>query len=108
MTFTLPPDFTGRGLYRFRNAASKDIHELSIVRLAPGRTQQDVIDWFTHPGPPPFTGAGGFAAVMPHGGGWLRLDLKPGSYVATCFVPDDKPPHLPHGALGMDVSFTIR
>lgn len=38
MTFILPRHFTGRGLYRFRNAAGEDLHELSIVRLAPGKT----------------------------------------------------------------------
>lgn len=107
MTFHLPRHFTGHGLYRFRNAAAKDLHELAIVHLAPGETRQDVISWFTHPGPPPFAGAGGFAATMPGHDGWLRLNLKPGKYVATCFVPDDEPPHLPHGALGMDVAFTI-
>lgn len=108
MSFKLPRHFTGNGLYRFVNAKGDDLHELSIVRLAPGSTRQDVIDWFTHPGPPPFTGAGGFGAVAPHQGGWLRLHLKPGRYVATCFIPDDMPPHMPHGAMGMDLAFTIK
>jgi hypothetical protein len=108
MGFTLPRHFTGRGLYRFRNASATDLHELSIVRLLPGKGVSDVVSWFTHPGPPPFVGAGGIGALPPHGSGWLRLRLEPGDYVATCFVPGDEAPHLPHGAMGMDAAFTIR
>ena len=107
MTFDLPAGFTGNGLYRFRNAAADDNHELAIVRLSPGRTAQDVINWFKQPGPPPFTAAGGFSAVAPHGRGWVELHLAPGNYVATCFVPDDAGSHQPHGELGMDVAFTV-
>lgn len=108
MTFTLPRHFTGRGLYRFSDTDSRDPHELAILKLAPGKHKADVIAWFQHPGPPPFTAAGGFSAVVPGDGGWLRLHLAPGDYVATCFVPDDRAPHAPHGAMGMDTEFTIR
>jgi len=97
-----------RDVYRFRDTSRRDMHELAILRLAPGKHRSDVVAWFRHPGPPPFTDAGGFGAVGPGGGGWVRLSLPAGRYVAACFVPDAEPPHMPHGAMGMVVEFTVR
>lgn len=108
MTFTVPAAVHGHGLYRFADTDGADTHELGIVRLNPGATAADVIAWVkTHAGPRPFTPAGGYGAVPPGGGGWLRLDLAPGRYAAICLVPDDAPPHAPHSAMGMVAAFTV-
>jgi hypothetical protein len=108
MTYTLPAVIHGHGLYRFLDTDRTDVHELAIVRLRPHVNRAEVIAWFRHPaGPPPFTSAGGFGAVPPGGGGWLLLSLPPGRYAALCYVPDRQPPHAPHAAMGMVVTFTI-
>ena len=108
MTYTLPAVIDGHGLYRFTDTDASDTHELGIIRLGPGVTAADVIAWVsTHAGPPPFTSAGGYGAVLPGHGGWLRLDLAPGRYAAICFVPDNALPHAPHAAMGMVVPFTV-
>lgn len=108
MTYTLPAVIHGHGLYRFTDTDARDTHEFGIIRLGPGVTAADVSAWVRTPaGPPPFTSAGGYGAVPPGHGGWLRLDLAPGRYAAICFVPDDAPPHAPHAAMGMVVPFTV-
>lgn len=108
MTYQLPASVNGHGLYRFTDTDASDIHELGIIRLKPGVTAADVIAWAKSPaGPPPFTAAGGFGAVPPANGGWLRLNLAPGHYAAICFVPDDAAPHASHAAMGMVVPFTV-
>ncbi len=108
MTFTLPKTIHGHGVYRFSDTDRRDTHEFGVIRLNPGVTAADVIAWVKAPaGPPPFTSAGGYGAVTPGHGGWLRLSLSPGRYAAICFVFDDAPPFLPHAAMGMVVPFTV-
>ena len=107
--FRMPALVNKDGLYRFRNAATADTHELQLLKLAPGRTAQDVLAWVRNglTGPPPIVGsAGGGGALPPGGHMWVKLHLTPGKYVAVCFVPDDAAPHAPHAALGMVQGFT--
>lgn len=108
MRFTLPKAFTGKGVYRFTDTDAEDVHEIAFLKLAPGKHKADVLSWFAHPGMPPFSFAGGLSPVVPHGGtALMQLNLAPGTYVATCFIPDEMAPHLPHALLGMMVEFTI-
>lgn len=107
--FHMPALVKRDGLYRFRNLATADTHELQLLKLAPGKTAQDVLAWVRSglTGPPPIVGsAGGGGALAPGGHMWVKLHLTPGKYVAVCFVPDDAAPHLPHAALGMVQGFT--
>lgn len=107
--FRMPAIVKRDGLYRFRNLATTDTHELQLLKLAPGKTATDVLTWVRNglTGPPPIVGsAGGGGALAPGGQMWVKLHLTPGKYVAVCFVPDDAAPHLPHAALGMVQGFT--
>jgi hypothetical protein len=107
MTYTLPRVVDGDGLYRFTDTDTKDAHELSIIRIGARTTAADIVKAIRTGGALQATSAGGFGAVIPGGGGWLRLNLPPGKYAALCFVPDDAAPHLPHAAMGMVVTFTV-
>lgn len=107
--FQMPAIVKRNGLYRFRNLATNDTHELQLLKLAPGKTATDVLAWVKNglTGQPPIvSSAGGGGALAPGRHMWVKLHLTPGKYVAVCFVPDDKAPHLPHAALGMVQGFT--
>jgi hypothetical protein len=103
MPDTLPP---GRQTYAVVNAGPQ-MHELNVLKLAPGKTSQDVIDWANAPaGPPPFEADGGMNAFSADGSGYMTLDLQPGTYVAICNVPDPASGQ-PHAHLGMIRQFTV-
>jgi len=103
-------------------------HEIVLLRLAPGVTQEQAMGMFG--GPPASPAAGhdmatpagtpaGSAADAPPGipvggmqalatglRGWAVLDLAPGTYLAVCGIPDPATGQ-PHFALGMVASFTV-
>ncbi len=82
-------------------------HEMDLLKLAPGKSEQDVLKFLQKPaGPPPFTDAGGMGGLAPGTSGWVKLNLTSGNYVALCFVPDAKTGN-PHFALGMITTFTV-
>lgn len=107
--FDLPAGF-GQGTYKVINNAD-EAHELAILKVAPGKTAQDVMAFLTAgtppSGPPPFADAGGVGALSPGVTAFGVFHLQPGSYVALCFVPDDQAPHLPHFMMGMFQPFTV-
>jgi hypothetical protein len=76
------------------------VHEIEIIRFAPGKTMKDLGDWMAKPeGPPPANGIGGLAATLKGGSAFYNVELTPGKYVMICFVPDakDGKPHMEHG-----------
>lgn len=81
------------------------LHEVELIRLAPGKTMKDVGEWMEKAykgqadGPPPMDGLGGVAAQPSGGAAYFTVDLTPGNYAMLCFVPDakDGKPHLEHG-----------
>lgn len=82
--------------------AGPQLHEVEIVRLADGKTIKDLSAWMqTMQGPPPANAIGGVSAMIPKSTGYVTADLKPGNYVAICFIPDSKDgkPHLEHGMI---------
>ena len=83
---TLP---AGRSMVGVSNEGAQ-VHEFGLLRLAPGKTAADVTGYFAGKptGPPPFSSAGGIAALSPGQRGIAALDLTPGQYAAICFVPD--------------------
>jgi len=107
--FDLPDGF-GHGTYEVTNTGD-ETHEMSLLRVAAGKTAHDVLTYLEAatppPGPPPFTAAGGIGALAPGASGFVKVHLQAGDYVATCFVPDDQPPHLPHFMKGMFQPFTV-
>jgi hypothetical protein len=101
-SFTLSdPLRAGTRIIEVRNEAAQD-HEIELIRLAPGRTAQDVLAWLKdEEGPPPGVPLGGVAPLEPRGVSWFQPDLEPGRYMLICFVPDEKScrAHFTHGML---------
>lgn len=106
--FALPQFIHPHGLYRFVDATSTDLHELAILRLAPGKTIIDFVDWLQAglKGTPPVIFDGGSGVVQPGKQDWIRLNLAPGNYIATCFVHDDET-GMPHALMGMITPFHV-
>lgn len=77
-------------------------HELVLVQLAPGKTLDDMMTWFSKPnGPPPGAPVGGTVGIAPGLVNQIDVDLQPGEYALICFVPDNKDgrPHFMHGMM---------
>ncbi len=88
----------------------KQLHEINLVELAPGKTVDDVVKWYRQPaGPPPMASLGG-VAVKPGEEGVTTLELKSGStYAFVCAIPDVLGDFAPHVTKGMVTApFTVR
>lgn len=82
-------------------------HEIIMLRLNAGKTMDDVMAWAQdQTTAPPFAMIGGMQGLTPGQAGWLTLDLKPGSYIAACDIPDPTT-GKPHSELGMLMPFTV-
>lgn len=111
--YVMRPELSsGKNTLRIINDGQQP-HELGLVKLAEGKGVQDVLAFFSGqapPGPPPFEEAGGWQASSPGVEGNVEVDLRPGTYLAICLVPDlrvgiEGPPHA---ALGMVSQFTVK
>jgi hypothetical protein len=97
----------GKATYKVVNHGPQ-MHELNVVKLHAGKTAEDALAWEKAPaGPPPFDLAGGINAFSADGSGYMTLDLRPGTYLAVCHVPDPAS-GLPHSHLGMVKQFTVQ
>ncbi len=97
----------GRTTYEVSNVGVQP-HELVVVRIAEGRTVDDVIAWYRAPsGPPPFEAVGGINALSNGETGYMTLDLEPGAYAAVCVVPETVS-RVPHLHLGMVKAFAVQ
>ena len=100
---TLP---AGVATYQVVNGGPQP-HELDVVKLAPGKTEDDLLGWDAAPsGPPPFASVGGLNGLSAGATGYMTLDLEPGTYVAVCHIPDPGS-GVPHLHLGMFKRFTV-
>ena len=100
---TLP---AGVATYQVVNGGQQP-HELDVVKLAPGKTEDDLLGWDAAPsGPPPFASVGGLNGLSAGATGYMTLDLEPGTYVAVCHIPDPGS-GVPHLHLGMFKRFTV-
>lgn len=92
-----------RGVHTLRvvNTAAQS-HEVSLIKLAPGKTANDILAWLQNPqGPPPANAAGGIAG-MAHGQvETFTYDFTPGQYALVCFLPapGDGKRHFEHGMI---------
>jgi hypothetical protein len=97
----------GKQTWRIRNYASQP-HELELVKIAPGKTIDDLKAWLkTEAGPPPGNAVGGIAILGSNTANNADFDLTPGTYALLCFVPDAKDGQ-PHFAHGMILAFTVK
>lgn len=92
------PLTAGKHVFEVKNTATQ-AHEVEIIRLAPGKTLDQFMNWMKKPaGPPPGSAIGGMA---PFTGAptYFTADITPGTYALICFVPDakDGKPHFMHG-----------
>ena len=97
---TSTPLTAGTHTIRVENAGPQ-LHELTIERLAPGKTLADWQKWAAGgmKGAPVSMPVGGFTGPDKGKVGWLTLTFTPGNYLFLCYVPDvkDGAPHLMHG-----------
>lgn len=103
----------GRHTIRVENGGVEP-HDLVMLKLAPGRTVEDVRAWLNperarrpdqaaEPAPTLEsigTGAGGIAAIGPGMEAFFEADLAPGEYVLVCMAtaPDGRS-HIEHGMI---------
>ena len=125
MTTTAPPDTAGTLVmrdfsfdmpevipagpvtYRVDNQGPSQPHEIAFVRLAPGKTADDVRQSIMNPGgPPPFQPVGGFQSIEMLKDGYVSLNLEPGDYAAICRVTDPNS-GMSHVHLGMVKGFRV-
>lgn len=82
--------------------AGPQVHEVVMVKLAPGKTVQDFASWAeTMKGPPPAMPVAGVGALENGMGASFTTDLTAGDYGLICFIPDakDGKMHLVHGMM---------
>jgi uncharacterized cupredoxin-like copper-binding protein len=104
--FELPAMTAGVRTFRITNAGPA-LHEVQLVKLVPGATEEtygaSLAPGYT--GPPQGTALGGGGAISPGIEQWWTANLEAGNYLVTCFVPDAS--GTPHLMLGMVQSFTV-
>ena len=106
-SFSLPPAIkAGPHTWEIKNDG-KQPHEMTLIKLAPGKTMADVAAFMAQPaGAPPFADVGGMQGIMPGAAAWLDLNLEPGNYVALCHIPDMASGEE-HMHLGMIMPFSV-
>lgn len=97
--FTLSrPLSSGRHTFRVVGTAAQP-HEVELVKLAPGKTANDMMVWMKSlKGPPPANAIGGTAPAAQGIPVYFTADLTPGDYMLICFLPaPDGKLHFNHG-----------
>jgi uncharacterized cupredoxin-like copper-binding protein len=93
------PIKAGTRTIRVHNAASQH-HEIELIQLNPGVTQDEFMKWMDKmEGPPPAKAIGGIAGIEPGMTQYFTANFTPGNYMLICFLPDarDGKPHFAHG-----------
>ncbi|MEI2688885.1 MAG: hypothetical protein V9H69_03920 [Anaerolineae bacterium] len=106
-SFTMPDTLkAGQQVWQVVNKGPQP-HEIALIKLADGKTMDDVMAYMHDPvGPPPFEDAGGMQGLTAGSTGYFHVDLKPGVYVALCHIPDPNT-GMAHEELGMVSVFTV-
>ncbi len=101
--FVADPGLTTGRVVRVENVGGAS-HEIAFYRVDDGATVDQVIAAMLNPAGAPAlprgTPSGGVTAMSPKHAAGLVLTLRPGAYVAVCFLPtSDKSDHLHKGML---------
>ncbi len=97
----------GQRTFLFLNTGPQP-HEVTVVRLAPGKSAADYVSWFgSQKGSPPGEPMGGVFTMRTDQRAFFTLDLTPGEYALICFSPDVNDGRS-HAAHGMFRQFTVR
>jgi len=97
------------GVVELVNTSQTQAHEMNLLRLAEGKTGQDVAAFFEGgaPGPPPFSSIGGMQALMPGASQLLVVeDAEPADYLMICLIPDPAD-GVAHAEKGMSMPATV-
>ena len=94
------PMTAGTHMVRVENTASQP-HEVFVIRVAPGKSAQDLVKWVEKmQGPPPAQPMGGVTGLATGGHAYFPVTFESGAtYAFVCFLPDakDGKPHTAHG-----------
>ncbi len=96
------PDRIPSGVTEFRFVnKGPSIHHMQILKLASGKTFDDLRASLANPGPPPtwIKMVGGPNAPAPGTESNATLTLEPGNYAIICFVDLGGPPHFTKGMI---------
>lgn len=105
-SYELPALKAGSATIVGKNVGAQD-HEFQVARVADGKAAPDALAWLNAPqGPPPFVPEGGLIVARFGGEGAFTLDLKPGTYIVFCNIPDDAS-GVPHVRKGMFSPVTV-
>ena len=100
-----------RGTLRFVNTATDSPHFLGLVRVKPGTTAQDILDYLqsgSHEPPAFYLGDGPSTEVVGPGQSMtLNYSAPAGTYAELCFFPDASMGGMPHAAMGMIKIITL-
>jgi hypothetical protein len=101
------PDSLAGGLTTFHLMNNgKELHQIVLLRLAPGQTMADFQKMnLTAPPPPELRLIGGPSPAVPGGTAEATVDLAPGQYVMLCGIPS--PDGKPHMLKGMMRALTV-
>ncbi len=91
----------GTNVVQFRNDG-KQLHEINLVELAPGKKAENVVAWFRRrEGPPPMRALSG-VATEPGSEATAKLEIESGrTYAFVCAIPDVLGDFTPHIVKGM-------
>ena len=66
------------------------VHDLTILRVLPGKTEADVDKWLFKPDmrDAPVEAMGGAAGIARWAHTEFAVDIKPGNYLILCIIPD--------------------
>jgi len=105
--FVLPPEIkAGEQTWKIVDEGQQ-AHEMQLIKLAEGKTMDDVQPWMHQPeGAPPFANVGGIQGIDAGETAYLHLNLTPGNYVALCHIPDTES-MKEHMELGMVLPFIV-
>ena len=105
--FVIPAEIkAGKQWWQFTNSG-QNLHQAIIVKLAEGKTVDDVIAWNdTQEGPEPFTLVAFWNVMSPGVKSWGELDLPAGTYWLLDFLPDPSKDGMPNAAQGMAKEIT--
>lgn len=74
-------------------------HDLEIIKLLPGHSEAEALDWFEHPGKRATAAeaAGGVSALYQGQEAFLTTNLAPGRYLLICWMETKGKPHFTLG-----------
>lgn len=95
----------GTHTIRIENAGGQQ-HEAVLMKLAAGKTAEDVLSAPPGTTPPVYVHLGGIVGILPGERNFVSVDLESGNYALYCFLADPAS-GAPHFALGMIQEFTV-